>query len=157
MHFGHSIYWLSPSQDVLLVISPIDAPMVIGLFVVILFLLFFALVYRARLRYVVAVSLLMCGLLAGASSNGTIRLDPAQNSAEVHTVFFGFPKTYRYPLSLVSGAYVGASDQSSALRLVLNGGAELQLTPFNQMGGKTTAAFTINQFLQQHGGKGSPN
>ena len=50
------------------------------------------------------------------------------------------------------GSYVGSSEQSDALRVSLNGGTALQLTPFNQMEGKGQAAFAINQFLQEHGG-----
>jgi len=156
MHFGRSIYCINQSHDVLQVISPIDALMTCGIIVFALLIMFFFLLYQARAKVVIPVGVLLAVVLAGAASNGTIVLDAVHGAAVVHTVFFCYSQTYRYPLSSVSGAYVGSADQTDALRLVLNGGAELQLTPYNQMGGKGQAAFAINQFLREHGGTGSP-
>ncbi|WP_158823855.1 hypothetical protein [Granulicella sp. S156] len=156
MHFGRSIYCINPSHDVLLVISPIDALMTCGIVFGAVLIMFFFLLYQARAKVVIPVGLLLAVILAGAASNGTIELDAVRGTAVIHTVLFCYPQTYRYPLSSVMGASVAIGDQNDALRLVFQGGGDLQLTPYNQMGGKGQAAFAINQFLQEHGGRGSP-
>ena len=69
------------------------------------------------------------------------------------TLFFR-PTHEVYDLAALQGAMIGQSQQSDALRLVFSNGSDIQLTPFNQMDGKNTAAATINQFVQKHGGAG---
>lgn len=157
MPFGRSIYCVAPSHDLLTVVSPIDAVMTAGIVVIGVAALFFLFLYQARPRYLVSVAVLVVLILVGAASHGRIVLDAVRGTAEVHTVFFGYPESYHYPLSAVMGASVASSQQSDALRLVFQGGSDLQLTPYNQMGGKGEAAYAINQFLQEHGGKGTPN
>lgn len=156
MHFGFSIYSVTPSYNVLRVVSPIDGLMMIGMGIAVIFCAALFTFIQVRAKVAVPVFLLIALLTVGAASNGTVTLDAVHNTAEVHTVFFGYPKTYRYPLSSVTGAYVGSADQTDALRLMLRGGSELQLTPFNQMRGKSQAAFAINQFVGEHNGAGSP-
>ena len=156
MHFGRSIYCVNPSHDLLNVISPIDLLMTSAIVVATLVTMFFFVLYRARPRYFISVGLLISVVLVGAASNGSIILDAVHGTAVVHMVSFGYPQTYSYPLSAVMGASVASSEQSDALRLVFQGGSSLQLTPYNQMGGKGQAAFAINQFLREHGGAGSP-
>jgi uncharacterized membrane protein len=156
MHFGRSIYCVTPSHDVLTVISPIDDLMTCGIIVLAVLIMFFFFLYQARAKVVIPVGLLLAVIFAGAASNGTIVLDAVHGIAVVHTVFFFYPQTYRYPLSSVISASVAIGDQNDALRLAFQGGSDLQLTPYNQMGGKGQAAFAINQFLREHGGTGSP-
>lgn len=156
MHFGHSLYCIHPSHDVLTVISPIDIFMMIGIAVVAAFLMGLFFVLHSRSKVVFPVFLLIAVITVGAASNGTITLDAVHGTAVMHSVFFGYPQTFRYPLSSVVGASVASSDESDALRLLFSGGSDYQLTPYNQMRGKGEAAFAINQFLREHDGTGSP-
>ena len=110
---------------------------------------------HARTKSAGPVALIFVAVTLGAASNGSVVLNAAQGTAVVHMGTFGYPQTYRLPLSSAMGAYVSSSEQSDALRVSFNGGTALQLTPFNQMEGKGQAAFAINQFLREHGGTGS--
>jgi hypothetical protein len=156
MHFGTHMYSVLSLDGVLTVVSPYDLPMVSG-WAVCAFIVFVAFYFmHAKLRSFVLVSLILLAALGLVTANGTIVLDAVHGTAVVHTVTFFYPHTYRYPLSSVSGASVASSDQSDALRLIFQGGSDVQLTPYDQMGGKGEAAFAINQFLREHGGTGSP-
>ena len=105
-------------------------------------------------KVLIPVGLIFAVIAFAVSSNGSITLNARQGTATVHIVSFGYPKTYRYPLASIRSAYVGSSDQSDAMRLMLNAGSELQLTPYNDISGKSEAALATNQFLRAHGGTG---
>ena len=167
MHFGFSMYSFSPSRDVLKIVSPLDGGMYLGVgvsfFCVLLaYLWYFQAKLRVPLRAMFPWELcrIVLGILVAVAlflySGGSITLDAPAGTAVIRTSTFGYPHTYRYPLVSVMGASVVSADQSDALRLVFKGGADLQLTAYNQMRGKGEAASAINQFLQQHGGRGTP-
>jgi hypothetical protein len=96
-------------------------------------------------------NLVVIGLV---SSNATVVLDGNQGKVYITRVLFYYPTREVYDLAALQGASVNDSDQSDALRLVFSNGTDLQLTPYNQMGGKNQAAAAINAFVQKHGGTG---
>ena len=154
MHFGTKMYsYLSPG-DVLTVVSPISVWWLGLVLAVSVFLLLVSI--DASRKNQVLLGLLMLAIMGLVTSNATVVLDGAKHTASVRTVIFFYPTTRHYPLSSILGARIDTSDKSDAVNLVLDGGVGLQLTPYNQMSGKGQVAFAINQFLQQHGGRGSP-
>ena len=158
MHFGRSIYFSFTSGDVLTVISPIDSTFTI-LVLVFSFIVACIFVGTGQGRKIspwVWNFLIVTLVLSVTTSHFEVVLDGARGKVYVTTVLFFRPTHYEYPLAEIQGASVGESDQADALRLVFNGGSSLQLSPYNQMGGKGEAAFAINQFIQKHGGAGSP-
>lgn len=151
MHFGREIYCIS-SGDVLTVISPIDY-LLCGFWVLC------SLLTGALLSYKYGVTkpapwiwnaLALLAVLSVTSANATVTLDGHQGKVFITRVLFFYPTRNVYDLAGLQAASIGDSDQSNALRLVFSNGSELQLTPFNQMGGKNLAAASINQFIQQH-------
>ena len=158
IHFGRSIYFFFPSGDVLTVISPIDTTFIIIMFVVFLILVC-VIVGTGKGRKIapwVWTFLIMTPILSVTTSHFEVVLDGARGKVYVTTVLFFRPTHYEYPLAEIQGASIGESEQADALRLVFNGGSSLQLSPYNQMRGKGEAVFAINQFIQKHGGAGSP-
>ncbi|MGI4828595.1 MAG: hypothetical protein ACRYFU_10465 [Janthinobacterium lividum] len=95
MHFGTSIYCVTPSRDVLLVVSPMDLFMMIGMAIIIGVLTFCAIFFRAPRRYVLTFGFLGAVVTVGAASNDTLTLDAGKNTAIIHTVFLAYSQTYR--------------------------------------------------------------
>ena len=156
MHFGRHLYSVVSSDGALTVISPVDLLMFCGWAVITIFVLGAFILMHAKPRSFSLVALLMLAILSFISSHGSIVFDGARGVVHVKIVTFFWPKHYDYPLASVMGASIASSEQSDALRLVFNGGSDLQLTPYNQMGGKGEAAYAINQYIRQHGGPGIP-
>jgi hypothetical protein len=155
MHFGRALYSLS-SGDILTIISPID-------YLLCGFWLLCSLITGVLLSYKYGATkpapwiwnaLTTLAVLSVVSANATVTLDGHQRKVYITRVLFFYPTRAVYDLAGLQGASIGDSDQSDALRLVFSNGTELQLTPFNQMGGKNQAAASINQFVEQHGGTG---
>lgn len=155
MHFGRALYSIS-SGDILTVIAPID-------YLLCGFLLLCSLITGALLSIKYGVTkpapwiwnaLGTLVVLSVVSAHATVTLDGHQGKIYITRVLFFYPTREVYDLAGLQGATIGDSEQSDALRLVFNNGSEVQLTPFNQMGGKNQAAASINQFIQQHGGIG---
>ena len=155
MHFGRALYSIS-SGDMLTVISPID-------YLFCGFVLLCSLIVGLLLSYKYGATkpapwiwnaLGTLVILSVVSSNATVRLDGHEGKVYITRVLFFYPTRNVYDLAGLQGATIGEADQTDALRLVFSNGTLLQLTPFNQMGGKNQAAASINQFVQQHGGTG---
>lgn len=153
MHFGRDLYSIS-SGDVLTVISPIN-------YLLCGFWLLCSLITGALLSYKYGVTkpapwiwngLATLAVLSVTSASATVTLDAHQGKVFITRVLFFYPTHNVYDLAGLQEATIGDSQQSNALRLVFSNGSELQLTPFNQMGGKGQAAASINQFIEQHGG-----
>jgi hypothetical protein len=156
MHFGRALYSIS-SGDILTVIAPID-------YLFCGFWLLCSVLTGALLSLKYGVTkpapwiwnaLATLAVLSVVSAHATVTLDGHQGEVYITRVLFFYPTRDVYDLAGLQGATIGDSDQSNALRLVFNNGTELQLTPFNQMGGKNQAAASINQFVQRHGGTGA--
>ncbi len=153
MHFGTKMYsYLSPG-DVLTVVSPISVWWLGLVLAVSVFLLLVSI--DASRKNQALLGLLMLAVMGLVTSNATVVFNGTKHTGTVRTVTFFYPTTRHYPLSSILGARIDTSDESDAVNLVLDGGVDLQLTPYNQMSGKGHAVFTINQFLQQHGGTGT--
>jgi hypothetical protein len=155
MHFGHALYAIS-SGDILTVISPIDY-LLCGFWLLCSFITGILLSYKygaTKPAPWIWNALGTLAVLSVVSANATVTLDGHQGKVYITRVLFFYPTRNVYDLAALQGAALGDSEQSDALRLVFSNGTEVQLTPFNQMGGKNQAATSINQFVQQHGGTG---
>ena len=157
MHFGRALYSIS-SGDILTVISPIDYLfcgfwLLCSLLVGVLLSYKYGTTKRAPWIWNALGTLVV---LSVVSANATVTLDGHQGKVYITRVLFFYPTRNVYDLAGLQGATVGSSEQTDALRLVFSNGIQLQLTPFNQMSGKSEAATAINQFVQQHGGAGLP-
>jgi hypothetical protein len=155
MHFGRALYTFS-SGDILTVIAPIDYlfcgfVLLCSLIICVLNSYKFGVTKPWPWIWTTLGTLLVLGLV---SSNATVTLNGYQGKVYITRVLFFYPTHDVYDLAGLQGATIGSSDQSDALRLAFSNGTQLQLTPFNQMGGKNQAAASINQFVQQHGGTG---
>jgi hypothetical protein len=150
------MYSFTTPDGALTIVSPSDLTMAWIWAASTIFVIGAFLLMHAKTRSLVLVSLLMLAILAFITSNASVVLDAAHGKAYVRTVDFFYPRIQEYSFSSVMGADVATSENSDAVRLVFNSGSDLQLTFYNQMGGKREAAFAINQYIRQHGGQGLP-
>ncbi len=156
MHFGRALYSIT-SGDILTIISPIDYLfcgfwLLCSLLVGVLLSFKYGATKPAPWIWNALATLVVLSIV---SANATVTLDGHQGKVYITRVLFFYPTRDVYDLAGLQGATIGDSEQSNALRLVFSNGNELQLTPFNQMGGKNQAAASINQFIQQHSGTGA--
>ena len=155
--FGSNIVYTN-ANDVLTVISPIWAKFnLVWIGLSLFFILIFFAKGEGRKPVPYIFNFIGTAFLIGlTSSHGKIVFDGVHRTVQMTTSVFYRSQVQKYSLDEIQGAAVVTSEQADALRLVLTGGQQVQLTPYNQMGGKDTAAHAINAFLQDHGQPGSP-
>lgn len=155
MHFGNALYTVT-TGDVLTAICPIDYRFcLIVLIMSVLTGWLLTVTYHKSLTpwmWILAGDLVVIGLV---SSNATVIINPKEGKVHITRVLFFYPTRDVYDFAALTGAAVHDSDQADALRLVFSNGTDLQLTPYNQMGGKNVTAAAINTFVQEHAGSGA--
>ncbi|MGD0832408.1 MAG: hypothetical protein ABR907_15850 [Terracidiphilus sp.] len=82
---------------------------------------------------------------------GQLTLDRNSGIATLRRFSFYYWSTKKFPVSALSTAYVQTFDSQEKIQLLFTDGHHESLDYKNQVGGKTDAAYIINQFLQEYG------